>query len=63
MTYAEHLAWLITMAKDPGWKDQSWHSAKVLDADKSGLWTGMAEDLKRAMLAFKLSDQQKLGVK
>jgi hypothetical protein len=55
MNYEQQLKWLIIMAKSPGWKDYAWNKAKELDADKSRLWTGIAEDLKAAMLAQKSS--------
>lgn len=50
------LEWLITMAKNPGAKAHAWHRAKELDADRSGLFTGIANDLKAAM-----SGQDKAG--
>lgn len=40
-------------------KAYAWQRAKELDADKSGLWTGIAADLKREMLALKSSSEQK----
>ena len=43
--YKRHLEWLITMAKNPGFKGQAWHRAKELDADPSGLWAGISADL------------------
>ena len=43
--YQRHLEWLITMAKNPGFKGQAWHRAKELDADPSGLWAGISADL------------------
>ena len=49
------------MAQSPGWKEYAWGRAKELDADKSGLWTGMSEDLKLAMHAKNLSTQKKIG--
>jgi hypothetical protein len=57
MTYEQHLAWLITMAQSTAWKDYAWQRAKELDADKSGLWTGIASDLKREMLALKSAQE------
>lgn len=37
------------MAKSPATKAHAWHRAKELDADHSGLFTGIADDLKAAM--------------
>jgi hypothetical protein len=49
MTFNEQLQWLITMAKQPGWKAHAWHRAKELAACESGLWPQMDERLKEAM--------------
>ena len=43
------MEWLIKLAKEPGWKDYSWSRAKELEKDSSGLWYGIASDLKNAM--------------
>jgi hypothetical protein len=40
---------LTRLAKQPAWKAWAWHRAKELDADPSGVFTGMAEALKAAM--------------
>lgn len=40
---------LIRLAQSPGWKAYAWHRAKELDADRSGLFRGMADALKAAM--------------
>lgn len=45
-TQLEHL---IVLAKHPGWRAQAWHRAKVLDADQSGMYAGLAEALTKAM--------------
>ena len=45
MDRQEHLEWLVTMAKAPGWKAQSWHSAKGLDE----LFPGISDELKQLM--------------
>lgn len=45
-TQLEHL---IVLAKHPGWRAQAWHRAKVLDADQSGMYAGLAEALTNAM--------------
>lgn len=53
LTYQDHLTHLITMASNPGFKAHAWHRAKELDADRSGLWRGIAADLERAMRSQK----------
>ena len=47
--YQRHLEWLITMAKNPGFKGQAWHRAKELDADPSGMWLGIKDALVAAI--------------
>ena len=47
--YQTYLAYLIHLAKQKAWKDDAWHWAKQLDADQSGLWTGIKDDLIKAM--------------
>jgi hypothetical protein len=47
--YAKTLAHLVWMAKQDGAKAHAWHRAQVLDADESGLWTGIASELQRQM--------------
>ena len=49
--YQRQLDHLIAMAKVEGFKAHAWHRAKELDKDQSGLWTGIADALKAAMLA------------
>ena len=49
--YDKALAHLIKLAKTPGWKEYAWHRALQLEADDTGLWRGIAEALKQAMLA------------
>lgn len=51
--YDNQLAHLIKLAKTPGWKQYAWHRALELDRDDTGLWRGIAEALKQAMLARK----------
>ena len=48
--YGQQLQHLIKLARQPGWKAYAWHRAKVLDADDTGLFRGIADDLKAAML-------------
>jgi hypothetical protein len=46
---AAQLAHLTEMARLPGWKSYAWERAKALDADRSGLFAGLAADLTSAM--------------
>ena len=47
--YQTYLNYLIHLAKQKAWKDDAWYWAKQLDADQSGLWTGIKDDLIKAM--------------
>lgn len=47
--YGHTLAHLIQLAKNPGWKAWAWDYAKKLDAERSGYFRGIADDLKAAM--------------
>ena len=47
--YAKTLAHLLWMAQQDGAKAHAWHRAQALDADESGLWIGIADELKRRM--------------
>ena len=49
--YDNALSHLVKLAKTPGWKEFSWHRAKELEQCRTGMWQGIAEDLKQAMLA------------
>jgi len=49
--YQATLEHLVSMARDQGWKIYAWGRAKELDADKSGLFRGIAADLQRVMQA------------
>ena len=49
--YERQLTHLIAMAKVEGFKAYAWKRAQTLDEDTSGLFTGIAEALKQAMLA------------
>ena len=51
--YETQLAHLTELAKTPGFKQYAWHRALQLEADETGLWRGIAEALKQAMLASK----------
>lgn len=56
----KQLEWLIELAKIDGWKPYAWSRAKELDADQSGLFKGIAEELKQSMKRLKEA-QQKSG--
>ena len=49
--YQETLAWLVHLAKQPGWKAQAWHRAKELEACPTHLWRGIKIDLTNRMKA------------
>lgn len=51
--YQATLEHLIAMARDQGWRVYAWGRAKELDADKSGLFSGIAADLTAAFKAAK----------
>ena len=59
--YETQLAHLIKLASNPGWKEFSWHRAKELELCETGMWKGIAEDLKRHMLAKQSSPARKSG--
>ena len=47
--FTTQLQHLVMLAKQPGWKAYAWQRAQELDADPSGIWTGISEALTRAM--------------
>jgi frataxin-like iron-binding protein CyaY len=47
--YQKTLHHLIWMASMQGAKKYAWDRAKKLDADPSGLWAGITDDLTKAM--------------
>ena len=49
--YQSTLDHLITMAATNGWKAYAWGRAQKLDDDPTGLWRGIADDLKKVMNA------------
>lgn len=51
--YQATLEHLIAMARDQGWKVYAWGRAKELEADESGLFSGIAADLTAAVKAAK----------
>ena len=48
--YDRQLQHLINLARQPGWKAYAWERAKTLHKEESGLFRGIADDLKAAML-------------
>lgn len=49
LDYQKTLQHLIWMASMKGAKQYVWDRAQKLDADPTGLWRGIAEDLTKAM--------------
>ena len=49
--YDNQLAHLIKMASNPATKEHSWFRAKELERCETGMWAGIAEELKERMLA------------
>ena len=49
--YDTQLAHLIKLASNPATKEHSWFRAKELERCETGMWKGIAEDLKERMLA------------
>ena len=47
--FQTELTSLTRMARAPGFKEAAWHEAKRLDAQESGIWSGMAKALVEAM--------------
>ena len=47
--YDQQLQHLIRLAKQPGWKAYAWERAKTLHREESGLFRGIADDLKAVM--------------
>jgi hypothetical protein len=47
--YQDTLNHLVLMASTQGWKDHAWYRAKELDADSTGIWRGIANDLVKTM--------------
>ncbi len=48
--YEKQLAHLIKLASQPSTKEHSWHRAKELERCETGMWAGIAEELKAHML-------------
>ena len=49
--YDNQLAHLIQMASNRSTKEYAWHRALELERCETGMWKGIAEDLKQHMLA------------
>jgi hypothetical protein len=49
--YRAQLEHLVALAQTPGWKRHAWDRAQFWDAEQSGLFAGIAADLRREMLA------------
>ena len=49
--YDKALAHLIKLAKTPGFKEYAWQRAKEMERCETGMWAGIAADLKQAMLS------------
>ena len=49
--YDTQLAHLIKLAGHPATKEHSWHMAKQLERCETGMWAGIAQELKERMLA------------
>jgi len=41
------------LASTPGWKDYAWGKAKDLEADPTGIYRGIKDELVKIMLALK----------
>ena len=50
-TYQNQLAHLIKLASNPATKEYAWKRALELERCETGMWQGIAEELKRHMLA------------
>ena len=49
--YDKALAHLIKLASTKGWKEYAWSRAKELERCETGMWNGIAQELKERMLA------------
>ena len=49
--YETQLAHLIQMASNQGTKKYAWHRALELERCATGMWAGIAQELKERMLA------------
>ena len=51
MNYDAQLNHLVVLAKTPGFKEYAWHRSLELDRCETGMWKGIAQELKEHMLA------------
>ena len=51
MNYDAQLNHLVVLAKTPGFKEYAWKRALELDRCETGMWKGIAQELKEHMLA------------
>ena len=51
MNYDAQLNHLVVLAKTPGFKQYAWSRAKELERCATGMWAGIAQELKERMLA------------
>jgi hypothetical protein len=49
--YDTQLAHLIKLASNPATKEHSWKRAQELERCETGMWSGIAQELKEHMLA------------
>ena len=59
--YDKQLAHLIKLASNPATKEHSWFRAKELERCETGMWNGLAEELKQHMLARSSVARPKVG--
>ena len=50
--YETQLAHLIKLASNPATKEHSWFRAKELERCETGMWAGIANELKEHMMAL-----------
>ena len=51
MNYDAQLNHLVVLAKTPGFKEYAWRRALELERCETGMWKGIAQELKEHMLA------------
>lgn len=59
--YDNQLAHLIKLASNPATKEHSWWRALELERCETGMWKGIAQELKQHMLARSSSARQITG--
>ena len=58
--YAQQLEWVVNLAKQRARKAYAWAKAKEMDADRSGLFAGIAEDVKKRMQEWNAAQKQQI---